>query len=82
MNVTYIIQCTRTGRNSVWRFRVSQDVNFSANFLCQPNCTVGMEHKMGSTALNLTALNWDIREGHSQKMCVNFCEQNVLTEQI
>lgn len=24
----------------------------------------------------------DISEGHSQKMCVNFCEQNVLTEQI
>lgn len=32
--------------DSAW---VSQDVNFSANFLCQPNCTVGMEHKMGST---------------------------------
>lgn len=30
--------------------------------------------------------SWDISEGHSQKMCdlgtINFCKQNVLTEQI
>lgn len=77
-------------KNSVWRFRVSQDVNFSANFLCQPNCTVGMEHKMSSTNKYVPSskshCSWDISEGHSQKMCVlgtiNFCKQNVLTEQI